>query len=304
VAFWTPTICMRRITVFYDLAANEAGGLRVRDCDVGGAHSRIGHGCGGRACQITRVSAIDPGVLRARNIVSSRHHGFLTSPASELTFPSMILTLAGQKGGTGKSTLAINLAVEWMRRGRRVLLVDADPQGTSLTWANVAAESGGDAPTVIALGDNLRHALPALAQAADVTIIDTAGRQSKRLAGALMLADLALLPCRPYPSDIWALAESVDTVRNVQEIRPELVAAIVINGMETRTMMGRGARDNVAAAGLRVLASDICHRVAFAEACAAGKGVTTYAPKTPAAAELRSLADEIEALTNMAEAAA
>jgi chromosome partitioning protein len=216
----------------------------------------------------------------------------------------MILTLAGQKGGTGKSTLAINLAVEWMRRGKRVLLVDADPQGTTLTWSNVAAEAGVKAPTVIAMGDNLRQALPELAAAADVTLIDTAGRQSKRLAGALMLADMALLPCRPYPSDVWALAESVETVRTVQELRSELLAAIVINGKESRTALGRGARDAVSSAGLPVLSADICQRVAFAEACAMGKGVTTYAPKTPAAAELRALCDEIEALTGLKEAAA
>jgi chromosome partitioning protein len=216
----------------------------------------------------------------------------------------MILTLAGQKGGTGKSTLAINLAVEWMRRGRRVLLVDSDPQGTSLTWANVAAEAGTQAPTVVALGDNLRQALPELAQSVDITIVDTAGRQSRRLAGALMVADIALLPCRPYPSDIWALAESVDTVRTVLDIRPELIAAIVINGMETRTTLSRGARDAVRAAGLPVLSADISQRVAFAEACAVGKGVTTYAPKSPAANELRALADEIESVTGIKEAAA
>ena len=217
---------------------------------------------------------------------------------------TMILTLAGQKGGTGKSTLAINLAVEWMRRGRRVLLVDADPQGTTLTWSNIAAESGVAAPTVIAMGDNLRQALPTLAANADVTLIDTAGRQSKRLAGALMLADLALLPCRPYPSDVWALAESVETVKTVQELRPDLQAAIVINGKEGRTALGRGAREAVRAAGLPVLGAEINHRIAFAEACAVGKGVTVYAAKTPAAAELRALTDEIEVLTGLKEAAA
>jgi chromosome partitioning protein len=215
----------------------------------------------------------------------------------------MIITLAGQKGGTGKSTLACNLSVEWMRRGRRVLLVDADPQGTALTWASVAAESGSPVPTVIALGDNLRQALPELTQNVDITVIDTAGRLSKRLAGALLVADLALLPCRPNPSDIWALAESVETVRNIQSVREGLQAAIVLNGKEARTALSRSARESIASAGLPVLATDLAQRVAFAEAAAVGKGVTTYAPKSPAAAELRALADEIEALTGMEVAA-
>jgi chromosome partitioning protein len=217
----------------------------------------------------------------------------------------MILTLAGQKGGTGKSTLAINLAVEWMRRGRRVLVVDADPQGTTLTWSNVAAEAGVRAPSVIAMGDNLRQALPELAASVDITIIDTAGRQSKRLAAALMLADIAVLPCRPSPPDVWALEGSIETVKNVQEIRTDLLAYLLINGKSDRTSLGRHARDALASAGLPKLESELCQRVAFAEATAMGKGVTTSgSKKSPAAQELSALADEIEALTGMKEVAA
>jgi len=158
-------------------------------------------------------------------------------------------------------------------------------------------------PTVIALGDNLRQALPELTQNVDITVIDTAGRLSKRLAGALLVPDLALLPCRPNPSDIWALAESVETVRNIQSVREGLQAAIVLNGKEARTALSRSARESIASAGLPVLTTDLAQRVAFAEAAAVGKGVTTYAPKSPAAAELRALADEIEALTGMEVAA-
>lgn len=217
----------------------------------------------------------------------------------------MILTLVGQKGGTGKSTLAINLAVEWMRRGRRVLVVDADPQGTTLTWSNVAAEAGVAAPSVIAMGDNLRQALPELASGADITIIDTAGRQSKRLAAALMLADIAVLPCRPSPPDVWALEGSIETVRSVQELRADLLAYLLINGKADRTALGRHAREALAGAGLPKLESEICHRVAFGEATALGKGVTTSgSKKSPAASELRALADELETLTGLKEAAA
>jgi chromosome partitioning protein len=215
----------------------------------------------------------------------------------------MILTLAGQKGGTGKSTLACNLAAEWMRRGRRVLLVDADPQGTALTWASVAAENGVPTPPVVGVGDNLRQALPELIRGVDITIIDTAGRLSKRLGGALVLSDLVLLPCRPNPSDIWALAQSVDSVVDVQSIRPELQAAIVLNGMEGRTALSRSARDSIASVGFPILRSELAHRVAFAEASAVGKGVTVYAPKTPASLEIRALTDEIETLTGMQVAA-
>lgn len=209
----------------------------------------------------------------------------------------LIIALGNGKGGVGKSTTAINLAVEWMRRGRRVLLVDADPQGTCLTWSNVALEAGIPAPTVVAVGDNVRQAVPELAANAEVILIDTAGRVGKRLAGALMIADLAVVPCKPFPADIWALAETVESIQAVQELRPELQAHILINGADTRTALSRDARDNISAAGLPVLQTKLLQRVAFAEACAAGKGITSYQPKSPAASEICALADEIEDMT-------
>ena len=209
----------------------------------------------------------------------------------------MILTLAGQKGGTGKSTLAVHLAAEWQARGARVLLADLDPQGTALTWAEVAAEAGHAAPDVIAIGDNVRAALPGLAAGYDVTILDTAGRQGRRLAGALALADVALVPCQPSPADVWALTGTVELIDQVRELRPDLIAAIVINGRQ-RTALGAAARDALAAVGLPVARSELGRRVAFAEALAAGLGVTHY-DRGDAALELGRLADEIEALAGL-----
>lgn len=205
----------------------------------------------------------------------------------------MLVTLAGQKGGGGKSTIAVNLAAEWLRRGRRVLLVDADPQGSALTWAEVAAERGHEAPAVVALGDNIRQALAGLAGGYEIVVVDTAGRQSARLAGALALADVALLPCQPSPADVWALAGSVETITAVQQLRPELRAAVIVNG-KSRTAIARGVRSAIARTGLPVLGAELGQRVAFAEALATGQGITAYAPGSVAANELRRLADAVE----------
>src|SRR5690606_6414273 len=100
------------------------------------------------------------------------------------------------------------------------------------------------------------------------------------------------------------LTESVETVHQTQQLRPDLIAGIVINGKEGRTALARGGREAIGSFGLPVLRSEITQRVAFAEACAEGKGVTTYAPKTPAAAELRALCDEIETMVGLKEVAA
>ena len=209
----------------------------------------------------------------------------------------MIVAVAGQKGGAGKSTLAICVAVELQARGRRVLLVDADPQGTTVTWRDVAAESGHDTPAVVAMGDALRRDLPSVARDYDATVIDCPGRAaSKRTTGALLVSDVVLLPCGPAAPDVWALAESVDVVREVQALRPELRAAIVLNKVD-RTAMSKQARAALADVGLPVFKQALGSRVAFAESLAAGMGVTRYAAGGVAANELRRVVDELELFT-------
>lgn len=205
------------------------------------------------------------------------------------------IAFLGEKGGAGKSTLAVNVAAELTARGRRVLLVDADPQGTAITWASVALEPG-KAPTTIAIGDNLRAALPSAAAGFTDTVIDLPGRSSKRAVGALMLSDVAVIPCGPSPADAWALAPTVELVGEAREVRAELRAVLVLNRAD-RTSIGASTREAIAGIGLPVLKASVGDRVAFREALAAGQGVTAYASASPAASEIRELVDELEALT-------
>jgi chromosome partitioning protein len=211
---------------------------------------------------------------------------------------ALVIAVAGQKGGTGKSTVAVNLAAHWHERGLRVLLADADPQATAATWADVAAEHGHPAPPCVRLGDSLRRDLPQLAEAFDVVVVDVPGRAAgARQVGALLVADVVVLPCGPSAPDAWGLAASVEAVREVQELRP-LLARILLNRAD-RTAMTRSAQDALAAVGLPVLARSLGARVAYAEALAAGRGVTVYAAGSVAAHELRQLAAELEQLAGL-----
>ena len=194
--------------------------------------------------------------------------------------------------GTGKSALAVHLGAEWVARGKRVLVVDADPQGTAITWGEVRAASGRDKPTVIPTGDNVRQAVADIAPGFDVVLIDTAGRQSKRLVGALSISELALMPCQPSGPDIWALQGSLDTVREVQELRPDLRAAIVVNG-ENRTKLSASARQALDAMGVPVIGS-LNRRTAIGEATTAGEGITERDARGAAAIEVRAVLDAIE----------
>ncbi len=206
-----------------------------------------------------------------------------------------IVAIAGQKGGAGKSTLAICLAAEAMARGRKVLLVDADPQGTSRMWGDAALAAGLPAPTVVSMGASMIHPgqLDALVGLYDLVVIDCPGRHDETQRAALMLCDLALLPCGPSSAEAWALAASIALVTAARQVRPELRAAVVITRKKPRTALGRSVRDDLVQSGLPVLASELGDRVAFQEALGFGQGVTTYAPRDAAAEELRALYDEL-----------
>jgi chromosome partitioning protein len=210
----------------------------------------------------------------------------------------MIIAFAGQKGGVGKSTTAISVACEMLERGRSVLLVDADPQGTTSTWAAVATEARYPSPTLVAMGAGMHRPdqLPRIAATFDVAIVDCPPRHDAIQRSALMASAVVVLPCGPSAADAWALASSVELVNEAQSLRPELVAAVLVTRKQARTTMGRTARGALEASGLPVLDVELCARVAYVEALAAGQGVTTYAPRDAAALEVRRLVTELERL--------
>lgn len=205
-----------------------------------------------------------------------------------------IISVAGQKGGAGKSTTALSLAAEYHARGLRVLVVDADDeQRTALTWGDVADEAEIAAPPVIRMGDAIRTQLPALAAPYEVVLIDCPGRNGRRTAFALGLSDLAILPIGPTGPEIWTVRATLDQVADVQAIRPYLDAAILITRKQPGTVIGNRARAALEACECDVLDTEVHYRVGYGEAITAGRGPTTYEPASDAAHEIRALADEV-----------
>lgn len=209
----------------------------------------------------------------------------------------MIIAFTGQKGGAGKSTAAVCVAAAASRR-RRVLIVDADPQGTARTWAEVAAEAGRQAPTVIAMGNSMHRPdqLPRVRRGFDWVVIDCPPRADNIQRSALMVTDLAVLPCGPTAADAWALAGTLELVQEAQVVRPSLRAVVLLTRIQGTTTVGRGAREVLRDCGQGVLGTELGYRVAYQEALAAGLGVTDYAPSSPAAREIGALMNELNSM--------
>lgn len=201
----------------------------------------------------------------------------------------LIITIANLKGGVGKSTVTINLASCLHRAGHRVLIVDADSQGTCQAWAAVAAERKHDGPPVVGLaGPALRRDLPRVGAAFDVVVLDTPPRLGLEAKTAMLAADLVVMPVTPGAADVWALQETVAALEEARSLRPELRARALLNRAD-RTTLAKLAQGALRDLGVSVLEVTLGARVAFGEATLAGQGVVDYASDSAAAAEVRAM---------------
>lgn len=212
----------------------------------------------------------------------------------------LILAVAGQKGGVGKSTTAVCLAAEAHTRGVRTLVVDADPQGTVRTWHGVAIGRGKGAPDVMCMGATMHDDLRTRASAYDLVVIDCPGGIDKILRSALMACDAVILPCGDSSADAWAMVDSIKVVSEALERRPDVQVNVLLTRVDHRTALGQGARA-VLTKGfpqVRVLRAELGYRVAYKECLGEGVGVTEHASDGEAAAEVRALLDELVGAIN------
>ena len=204
----------------------------------------------------------------------------------------MIVGVLNQKGGVGKTTLSVNLAACLARTGARVLLIDADPQGSSLDWA--AARQGEPLFSVVGFPRATIHKeIAQLGLGYDHIISDGPPRVTDLARSAIMASDIVVIPVQPSPYDIWAAEEVVKLITEARVYKENIKSVFVVNRKITNTAIGRDVREALAAYPIHVLDASVAQRVVFAEAAAQGQAIFEIDPTGPAVAEMEAVAAEL-----------
>lgn len=203
----------------------------------------------------------------------------------------MIISFLNQKGGVGKTTLSVNVAGCLARQGHRVLLIDADKQGSATTWASLRE----DAPFQVVSMARANMARDALKFAQDYThtIIDGPPHAEEIARSCIVASDFVALPIEPSGLSTWASDLTVRQVKEAQELKPSLKCGFVVSRKIGKTVIGRDIRNMAAEAGLPILKSEIEQRVAFAEGMTMGQTIFEWAGGSIAAREIENLTKEI-----------
>ncbi len=231
----------------------------------------------------------------------------MTEPADQAGPGRMgrIIGVANLKGGTGKSTIAVNLACLAARATGPVLLVDADPQGTAAAWLEPGG--GPDGLTVEAwpMPDDpapWADRIFAAAEGQGRIVVDLPPQDGVGFATALRLVDALVIPVTPSAIDLRATARTLQRIKQLQRSRGGRPACLLVpNRVDQRTALGRAIRQSLRDLGLEV-ASPLAQRAHHARAFAARQWIGAHAPGSPALREMIAVGAKLDGLLEVAPA--
>ncbi|GAM10419.1 chromosome-partitioning ATPase Soj [Geobacter sp. OR-1] len=210
----------------------------------------------------------------------------------------MVIVVANEKGGTGKTTIATNLAIMRAQEGNDVILIDADPQGSASEFVKVR-EDEGVTPTITcvsitgrAVASEVRKLIP---KCTDI-VIDAGGRDSAGLRSSLVVADILIVPFLAGQYDIWGVENMNELLEDALAVNPDMKTYSVLNKMDTNPRIGLStdATDVVTEMkNLQLMNVKIGYRVAYRRSAAEGRAVNELDKKdSKAIAEILALYKE------------
>jgi chromosome partitioning protein len=204
-----------------------------------------------------------------------------------------IVTIAQQKGGSGKTTVAAHLAVAWARRrGKTVAILDVDPQGSLGEWLEARERRLGEDATGLgfrtASGWGSRREASALARDYDYVLIDTPPKAEQDARVAMDVCDLIVVPVQPTPVDLWATRATLKVAAG-----EDTPAILVVNRMPSRARLTGEMIEALGEFGPATAAARLGNRVSYAASIGRGSTVIEDAPRSRAAEEIDALAEEL-----------
>ena len=215
--------------------------------------------------------------------------------------PAQIIALVNQKGGSGKTTISMQLAGALSRRKGRVLVVDADPQGTATRWAASSEDEKPFPAAVVGLSaanNKVHREVRKFVDNYDYIIIDCPpAADSPVPQSALLVADLALVPIIPSPLDMWAAVGIREVISTVSDLNEELRARLIINQCQPNTTLAQEALEVLPEFGIDLCNTYLRQRQVYRQSAVFGQTVHDFGSKATAATEeIEALTDEVLAL--------
>jgi chromosome partitioning protein len=180
----------------------------------------------------------------------------------------MIISFVNQKGGVGKTTLAVNISSCLYNLGERTLVVDADPQGSLRQWRSISGEDHFDVQHLPS--PSLDREVAALIRNYNYVVIDAPPGLSDITRSMLKISNLAIVPVGPSPLDIWSSRETVYLISDARRGNRKLVGRMLICRKIVRTRVGKEARETVEGFGIPVFETEISQRIVYVESMIAG----------------------------------
>lgn len=209
-----------------------------------------------------------------------------------------IICVCHQKGGAGKSTLTMQLAGTLAIRGYKTLVVDADPQGTAIRWSASASDDKPFPAKVAGMGvagAKVHREVKKFADEHCFIVIDCPPAiDSPVPESALLVSDLALVPCIPSPPDIWAANGITALINRISGVNEDLKSRLVINQIKGKTMLGREVQDLLDQFGIELAKTKLGQREVYRHSALYGTTVHHFGKQAAdAISEIEALADEV-----------